>query len=348
MKKAILLLAVIIMAVQACQNEPPTSDNNDAYTTLQGKTMGTTYSVIYSLGEDYQVAIDSLLKEINAQVNTYDPTSMISQFNDGEELVIWDSMPNHFQLNFSKANAVYDATNGTFDPTVMPLVSYWGFGKNKRPVEHANEDTVKLLLSYVGLNKLSIEYYKRGFAKYIKDNPNTQLDFSAIAKGYAVDQVAELLASKGADNYLVEIGGETVVKGINSNGKVWTLGINTPKEGADPRTDFEAILQLNNKAIATSGNYRNYYEVDGKKYAHTINPKTGYSEMSNLLSASVIMDDCMSADAYATAFMVMGLEKALELATADPAIEAYLIYDENGEMKVKYTDGLETMLLETE
>jgi thiamine biosynthesis lipoprotein len=340
-----LLFLVIVFG--ACQNPQKTETETISYLKIQGETMGTTYSLTYSSAINYKSAIDSLLIDINSQVNTYDSTSLISKFNREESLELgWELAP-HFKLNYLTAAGIYKTTDGYFDPTVMPLVYYWGFGKRKIAVEQSDEAKIKRLLATTGFDKTRMGESKNGNTYIYKTNsPETQLDFSAIAKGYGVDAVAKLLRDKGIENYLVEIGGETVTKGKNPYGKIWTLGINTPEEDTNPNTDFKALIQLADKAIATSGNYRNYYEVDGKKYAHSINPKTGYPEMSNLLSASVVMDSCMIADAYATAFMVMGLEKAWKLANEQESIEAYFIYDDNGEMKVKATDGFQKLIVQ--
>ena len=173
-------------------------------------------------------------------------------------------------------------------------------------------------------------------------------DFSAIAKGYAVDIIAKLLESYDVEHYLVDIGGELRAKGHNAKGQTWTVGINVPSETAEV-TELQTAIPLKNRAIATSGNYRNFYEVNGQKFSHTINPDTGFPERSNLLSASVIAEDCMVADAFDTAVMPMGLEKAFAMAQAMNDLEGYFIYsDENGNMAVKYTDGLKTLLKENE
>jgi thiamine biosynthesis lipoprotein len=340
-----VLFLVIVFA--ACQNPQKTEVETIPYLKIQGETMGTTYSLTYSSAVNYQSAIDSLLIDINSQVNTYDSTSLISKFNREESLEIDGELAPHFKLNYSTAGDIYKITGGYFDPTVMPLVYYWGFGKRKIAVEQSDEAKIKQLLATTGFDKTKMEVSKNGTIYIYKVNsPETQLDFSAIAKGYGVDAVAKLLRDRDIENYLVEIGGETITKGKNPYGTTWTLGINTPVEDTNPNADFKALIQLEDKAIATSGNYRNYYEVDGKKYAHSINPKTGYPEMSHLLSASVIMDSCMTADAYATAFMVMGLDKAWKLVNEQESIEAYFIYDDNGEMKVKATDGFQKLIVQ--
>lgn len=341
MKKNYFLLSlVVVVTLFSCgQSEEKT------YSQLHGETMGTTYSVTYSASENYQAAIDQLLLEINSEVSTYEPEAVISIFNKGEELTAKAGRLAHFTTNFEKSKAIYETTEGFFDPTVMPLVYYWGFGSNKKAVEEVDAKKIDTLLTYVGFEKVIVQKNEDGSTTYKKANPHTQLDFSAIAKGYAVDKVAELLSSKGVQDYLVEIGGETVTKGKNAQGKVWTIGINTPTTEASPMSDFEALVQLDGKAIATSGNYRNFYEVDGQKYGHTLDPKTGYSAKSNILSASVVANDCMTADGYATAFMAMGVEKAMATAAKIPGLAVFFIYDDNGEMKEMYSDEMKNMII---
>lgn len=302
--------------------------------------MGTTYSLIYASEADLQAPIDSLLQAINAEVNTYDTTALITRFNAAPSFGL-PRTATHFWYNYAAADSVFRATQGAFDPTVMPLVRYWGFGPEKRPVLEADADSVRRMLAYVGMQKLQ---YNPADTLLRKGHPRIQLDFSAIAKGYAVDAIAMHLEAQGIMDYLVEVGGETRTNGLSPKGTAWTIGINTPQEGADPRTDFEAIIRLSGRAIATSGNYRNYYEIAGRKYAHTINPATGYPEMSNLLSASVITDNCMMADAYATGFMTMGIEKAYALASKVAGLEAYFIYTDGDEIMTKPTAGFEALI----
>lgn len=332
------LLGLLLVLAAGCTQPAAPASTDDAYTRLQGRTMGTTYSVTYHGTTDYQSAIDSLLLAINAEVNTYDSTALISRFNASASYVIPASAA-HFWWNYEAADSVFRATKGAFDPTVMPLVRYWGFGPEKRPVLKADADSVRRMLAYVGMEKLA---YTSPLLR--KLHPNVQLDFSAIAKGYGVDAIAAYLVAQGITDYLVEVGGETRTEGLSPKGMAWTIGINTPQEGADPRTDFEAVIRLSGRAIATSGNYRNYYEVAGRKYAHTINPTTGYPEMGNLLSASVITDNCMMADAYATAFMTMGIDKAFEVASATEGLEAYFIYTDGSNILTKSTNGFEALI----
>ncbi len=324
------------------QQTPPLT-----YTQLQGKTMGTTYNITYAGEENHQTAIDSILQVVNSQVNTYDPTSTISQFNqstEGIDLGIEKEaveaelykLRKHFIINYEQAREIYEKTSGGFDPTVMPLVNYWGFGYTpKQPITAVDSNKVDSLRQFIGLDKIS--YNDTRLSKSLQ---GVQLDFSALAKGYGVDEVGRLLEAKGINNYMVEIGGEVRARGKNSKNEYWNMGVNTPKEGAATNELFAAI-RLDNQSIATSGNYRNFYEVAGVKYSHTINPKTGFPERNTLLSASVIAKDCMLADALATSCMVLGLEKAKQLIDRFEEVEAYFIFGTaDGKMDIYLTEKL--------
>ena len=310
--------------------------------------MGTYYALTFkdSLERDLQVEIDQLLDEINGEVSTYVDTSIISKFNQSKEGISLGEnfAESHFYKNLQVAIALYKVTNRNFDPTVMPLVNYWGFGYDgNRIIDGIDTLKIKELLESVGLEKTVALDDTRGNGSFcLKVNRNTKLDFSALAKGYAVDQIADLLEKKGITNYLVDIGGEVKAKGKNRKGEWWKIGIKTPKEGVSIN-DYSEIVVLQDRALATSGNYINFYEVDGQKFSHTINPFTGFPERSNLLSASVFYADCIYADALATAFMVMGLDKSYELAKTIEDLDALFIYaDQAGELKVKYTDNQNT------
>lgn len=341
--KTTLLLVVITLLLTQCKTDPHAESTNTGYAKLSGKTMGTTYSVTYQdLNQvNYKSQIDSLLEAINQEVSTYIEDSDISTFNKSEKKYTFlASEKPHFTTNLLKSKPIFEKTNGNFDPTVMPLVNYWGFGyTEKRTINNADKAKITELLESVGLNKLYVKVNGDNIA-ITKPNPAAQLDFSAIAKGYAVDVIGHFLISKGIENLFIEIGGETFCKGKSMRGDLWALGINTPSRDAK-LTDIKQIVRLTNKGLATSGNYRNFHTAeDGSIYAHTINPKTGFPEKSNLLSATVIADNCMTADAYATAFMVMGKDKAIELVERMPKIELFLIYgDENGEMQTHASDG---------
>lgn len=336
------------------------------YLAAEGKTMGTYYKVTYhdSLGRDFSAPIDSLLKVVNDEISTYIPTSTISQFNQADTVFelgfsyadyaacVADpkqcgKVKNaHFQANFLAARVANQRTNLAFDPTVMPLVNYWGFGYTpKKPIEQADSLLVDSLLRYVGFEKVEL-LDRNGKAVLKKAMPGVQLDFGGTGQGYGVDAVAVFLEIHGIRDYLVDIGGESRARGKNPKGDWWTIGINTPKPEAE-LTDFTRIVKLENRSVTTSGNYRNFYEVNGQKYSHFIDPRTGFPEKSNLLSATVFGKDCLLPDALATGFMVLGLDKAFDLANQLEGIEALFIYsDENGTLQVKYTDGVGPMLLE--
>ena len=339
MSRIVISLLLLAAALAGCKTEPKPSAL--PYRALEGKTMGTYYRITYgdSLNRDFQETIEQFLKAFNDEVSTYIPTSTISQFNQATaELDIAGKA--YFAGNLEKSRWVFEQSEGAFDPTVMPLVNYWGFGYTpKKPVTKVDSAAVDSLRQLVGFNLVRLEN-----TTLKKARSGVQLDFSAIAKGYAIDEIANLLNQKGVRNFLIDIGGEARAQGINAEGKVWTVGINVPKEDA-ALTDIQVAVALPNRSIATSGNYRNFYEVNGVKYGHEINPKTGYPERNTLLSASVFADDCATADAWATAFMIMGLERAYATALQLEGIEAYLIYGApDGSLQVKYTPGIEVLI----
>ncbi len=336
---------LIIVGFYSCQDGSATSKTG--YLKVSGKTMGTTYQVTYSHedGVDFKNEIDSLLAEINQEVSTYINTSLISTINKGGLLnrgldSFSPAKGAHFITNFEEAKKIFSLTNGAFDPTVMPLVNYWGFGYTpKTPVTKVDSAKVDSLIRFVGFDNVKIN--ENGIEKSTEE---MELDFSAIAKGYGVDAIGRLLEDENIRNYLVEIGGEVRARGVNTRGTPWVIGINTPKEGVAVN-EFQTLVQLDDIALATSGNYQNFYEVDGKKYSHTINSKTGFPERNRLLSASVFTTNCMTADGLATAMMVMGVEDALKLANSIEGVEAYLIFSkDNGTFGVNYTEAVESWL----
>jgi len=311
--------------------------------------MGTYYAITYldDQNRNFQKDIDQLLEEINMDLSTYIPESLISRLNSSEkELLFVEAEHPHFTKVLKASQEIFEKTEGTFDPTVMPLVNYWGFGTTgKKAVTEVDSQKVESLRSLVGLNKFSSTSKGDGSVLLEKTNPKLQLDLSAIAKGYGVDAVGLLLEEKGIGNYLVDIGGENRALGQNEKERYWRTGINTPKEDASV-TDIESIVELENKSVATSGNYRIFYEVNGQKYGHELDPRTGYSVQTDLLSVSVFSNDCMSADAYATAFMIMGMDNAEKLIANNEDLDAIFIYGtEDGGMSVKATEGIKNAIL---
>ncbi|MBV6484189.1 MAG: FAD:protein FMN transferase [Flavobacteriales bacterium] len=315
------------LTILACSNEKKSS-----LISIEGEAQGTTYHIAYinSNGVNYQRAIDSLLIEIDKSLSTYHKTSIITKFNQADSLVEIDEM---FTDVFNLSKQVYQESEGAFNPTVAHLVNAWGFGfKN---IENTDSSTIDSLLKFVDFDAISIIDNK-----VVKTNKNLMLDFNAIAQGYSVDVIADFLANQGIENYMVEIGGEVKVKGKNDKNNLWRIGIDKPVENETERT-LEAVVNLNNQALATSGNYRKFYEKDGAKYSHTLNPKTGYPVRHSLLSATVITDNCALADAYATVFMVVGIEKAKEILAKNNKIKAVLIFEnENKQLETYVSEEL--------
>ena len=326
----IALIIIVFVVWKIRQNDSPPLQIVE----IRGTTMGTIgYSIKYfnENGENFGHEIDSLLKVWNLSLSTYIPQSEISRFNTGTDCFEFES--EYFLPVLEASKEVYEISNGAFDPTVGPLVNAWGFGPDKSMVPDSS--AVDSLLQLVGFNKIKFDV-----GKVCKDIPGIKLDFSAVAKGYAVDVVADFLEMKGIENLLVEIGGELVCRGTKNDEKPWRTAIEDPTvEVYEQR--ILAVVELKDRAVATSGNYRNYYVNDGVKYVHTIDPSSGYPIVQTLLSASVFADNCMLADAYATAFMVLGVEKSKSVLSKNKSLDAYLIYSgENGETFTFVSEGI--------
>lgn len=307
----------------------------DPYQKYQGFVFGTVYNITYQSEDDYSSEIKAKLMEVDSALSTFNEASIISKVNRNEDVEL-NAM---FIEVFDKAMEVSKATNGAFDITVAPLVNAWGFGFKSG--EFPSNSQVNSLRRLVGYEKV-----RREGNRVMKSDPRVTIDCSAIAKGYGSDAVAKLLEDKGVDNYMIEIGGEIVVKGVNSKRMPWKIGVTKPTDDSlSTSTKIEAVMNITDKAIATSGNYRNFYYKDGKKYAHTIDPKTGRPVQHNILSATVIADDCTTADAYATAFMVMGLEKAKKVLDEHRELQAYFICSgDDGKSLVWYSHSLENKI----
>ena len=290
-------------------------DSKPTYRTQQGKIFGTLYTVTYEHNADLQPEIIAALLAVDHSLSPFNKRSIITHINNNDSIAV-DTL---FTEVFHNAQLIYEQTNGAFDPTVAPLVNAWGFGF-KNSVE-VNPEVIDSLRSLIGMNRIRLQ---NGHIE--KEDPRIMLDFSAIAKGYGSDRVAWVLDSCGVENYMVEIGGEVVVKGHNKNGNPWGIGITKPTDDSlSVNQELQTVLRLTDCAIATSGNYRNFYYKDGVKYAHTIDPRTGYPVLHSLLSATVIADNCMHADALATAFMVLGVDSAMAYCEHHPEIDGYFI-----------------------
>lgn len=307
------------------------------YQTNAGYIQGTTYTVKYENKIDLGNEIDSLLHQFDLSLSTYLPISIISKVNKNDTTVVLDA---EFIKFFKVSKLISELTEGAFDITVAPIVNAWGFGFTE--AENVDSAMIDSLLNYVGYENVTLANNK-----IIKKNSGIMLDGNAIAQGQSVDYIAAYLEKMGIENYMVDIGGEIRTKGINSNKQDWRIGIDKPLEKTtEEDRQLQAVLNISNKSIATSGNYRKFYVKDGVKYAHTINPRTGYPVKHNLLSATVIADECIYADALATAFMVMGLEKAKLFLAQYNQYQAYLISDEEGKYKVFQTEGLNEIIEE--
>jgi len=303
---------------------------------VEGITMGNiAYKALYIDDQRryFKNEMDSILEAFNQSLSTYIPSSEISRLNQTQALTFTSDF---FLPVLQVSKTVYRQSNGSFDPTVGPLVNAWGFGPEE-PILKLDSASVDSLLQFVGFNQVIFN------DSSVSINEGMKLDFSAIAKGYAVDVLGDYLEQNDISNYLVEIGGE-VKCSVTKNGKDWVVGIDDPSVQKNERRLFTTI-ELKDKATATSGNYRKYYVRGGKRYSHTIDPKTGYPVDHNLMSASVFAETCMEADAYATAFMVMGFDKSKLLIDEIKAIEAFLIYsDENGALKTYASPGIKEFL----
>ena len=298
----------------------------------RGMIFGTLYRVTYQSEANLQAEIEEELHRFDASLSPFNDISIITKINRNEAV-----RPDSFFLRvFRASQRISEETRGAFDITVAPLVNAWGFGFKQGIFPDSAE--VDSLLELTGYAKVSLS--DSGCVH--KADSRMMLTCSAVAKGYAVDVVAQLLKRRGVRNYMVDIGGEVVVGGQNPAGGPWRIGINKPVDDSlSVRGDLQALLHITDAAMATSGNYRNFYYREGKKYAHTIDPRTGYPVQHEILSATVVAPDCMSADAYATAFMVMGLDSAARFVQEKPDLDVYFIYaDSVGEMRVYQSSGM--------
>jgi len=305
---------------------------------IEGSTMGTTYHITYfdSEGRNFKQSVDSLLLQVNKSINTYDSASEVSRFNRSTRGVAI-TLP-YLMPPLKKAAEIFKASNGAFDPTVMPLVNAWGFGPGRIfKMDSARVDSLK---AFVGFEKIILQQ-----DSVLKFDKRAQLDFGGIGQGYGADVVTDFLRMKGISNMLVEVGGEGMACGINvKTDKPWNIGILDPNSTQENQF-FKAYVSLENRSFTTSGNYFNYKIVDGKKYSHTIDPVTGFPVQHEILSASVFAKDGTSADGWATAFMVMGHERAIEILKQQKELEAFLVFSTpDGKTDTYITDGIKPFI----
>ena len=336
MKKALTIIsAPLLLLFLGC------SSHRTGYVTSDGFGQGSTYHIVYKIEGDSAQAtrekVESLIpvwfEQINKSVSGYDSCSAISRINRNET-VVPDSI---FIDIFNFAKEFYATSGGMLDAASAPLFDLWGFGFTERDtVTSAGIDSIR---QFTGMDMFELHHDSTGYA-IIKKDPRAKLNFNAVAQGYSCDYFAERMERLGITEYMIEIGGEIFCKGVNAKGGKWRIGIDKPIDGnLVPGEYLQSVLEVSGKGVVTSGNYRKFYIEDGKKYSHTIDPVTGMPVRHNLLSATVIAENAMLADAYATYFMVLGVEKSKDVLKKTPGIEAMLIYGDNENMEVYMTDG---------
>lgn len=302
----------------------------------EGRIFGTTYHITYQSDGNLKKEIEETLKAVDQEFSMFNPQSTVALINEGKRPTLSDDFLEVYQL----AQQVNEESDGAFDITVAPLVNAWGFGfKNQQMPNNHQIDSLRRL---VGMEHVSLAGAKG--SQYVRfQRPRMMLDFSAIAKGYGTDRVARLLMSHDVANFMVEIGGEVYAKGNSEKRLPWRIGVSKPVDDPDnDAQELETVLNVTNQAMATSGNYRNFYYKGGRKYAHTIDPKTGRPVQHSLLSATVLAPTCAEADAYATSFMVMGLDKARQVLERKKQLQAYFIYQNaQGGLSVWKSEGLD-------
>lgn len=330
MKKCLFSI-LIIFFVSACNS----SSDKLREVSFQGQAQGTYYMVKYYdvEGRNFQSDINKLLKEFDQSLSLWVPASVISEVNKNEAV----KLDKYFKDSYELSLRIARETNGAFDFTLGPLIEAWGFGfREKIKLTREKVDSIR---DFVGYEKVEIK------DDYLfKADERMEINFNAIAQGYSVDLIGTFLDEKGVENYLIDVGGEILTKGLKPGKKKWAVGIQIPTEDEHGAIESQVVIELSNKALVTSGSYRKYYEENGKRYSHIIDPKTGFPVIHNLLSVTVLANSCAEADGYSTAFMIMGLEKAKAFVNKRNDLEAYFIYDEDGFMKSEYTSGMAELI----
>lgn len=334
-KMMVRILGIVICLIWGCASSP------DPLWTISGKTMGTTFQVKIARPngrlqeKDIENEINRLLEEVNRQMSTYRPDSEITQFNQSRT-TDWVGVARDFSYVLSVSQQISRWSNGAFDITVGPLVNVWGFGPDKVPIRIPSEDTLRARMALVGYGHIEVDTLTFAVRKHM---PEMYCDLSAVAKGFGVDKVALYLDRVGVGDYFVEIGGEVRVKGRNAQGDLWRVGISTPSG----QPGVQKVVVLNNLAMATSGDYHNYFEKDGVRYSHTIDPTTGRPITHNLASVSVVHDNCTYADGLATAIDVMGPDKGFDFAVAKN-LPVFMLVKEGDGFAEKMTPAFEALL----
>jgi len=332
MKKIILIILVVLFAGCGLKKEFE----------FTGQTMGTTYHIkiitwYFKNLDDMKTQIEERLDEINRSMSTFMPDSEISRFNLMNETGKKFNISNDFLEVAHVAKKIHEITKGAWDGTVMPLVELWGFAGSDSDIyemrtDIPDEKKIRKILTEIGFDK--IEVSEQGYLK--KQQAFVSIDFASIAKGYAVDQTANVIREKGVDDFLVEIGGEVYASGYRLDGRNWRVGVNLPKKDSSQDMVYE-VVDITNKALATSGDYRNFFEVNGKYYSHILDPRTGYPVTNGVVSVSIIADTCVFADGLATGILVMGQSKGMELINSLEGVECLLVANEEGKMTNYYS-----------
>lgn len=338
------------MAASSCGS----SDVQNGYVSLTGAAQGTVYHIVYepagslfkSKENGEKMVRDSVaefFKRIDKSVSGYDTSSILSKFNANIPV----KLDKIFVDNYKLSDRMYDESAGAFDASCAPLFDLWGFGFTGR--KKPDRKAIDSIMAFTGMKHFKLVEHKgkNGNIEYsiTKDDPRCKLNFNAVAQGYSSDYFTERFRKMGIKNFLIEIGGEIFAEGVNPHGKPWRIGVDKPVDGNNsPGEMIQNIIMLSGKALVTSGDYRKYYIEKGKKYSHTINPKTGYPVQHNLLSATVVASSSAMADAYATYFMVVGTQRAKELAAQTDGIEVLLIYGDQEHMKEYASPGMKEML----
>ncbi len=329
------LFTITLLIVSSCNEKPAEIES------FAGFAQGTTYSVVYDNNRKVspdvlKAEVEKILVDFDMSLSLYKDSSVISRLNRNEDVI----PDEYFTEVFRQSVIISEMTGGAFDITVGPLVKAWGFG----PDSHKNfsEQKRDSLMKLVGMDKVSIVD-----GRFVKTDPEIKIDVNAIAQGYSVDVICAYFDKKGFKNYLIEIGGEVRAKGTKA-GAHWRIGIDKPvDDNNSPGETLQAIIRISDKALATSGNYRKFYVEEGIKYSHTIDPRTGYPAKNRLLSATIITDECATADAIATACMVMGKEAAIEFINNHPEFSAYFVYsDDSGNFSTWYSNSLKDFISE--
>ena len=338
-----------LLVLTACESPEVVNEVNKNYHNITGDAQGTTYSITFldSTGHKFSNKIaDSIFDVIDHSLSVWNKNSTISEFNKSDSMTVSDPL---FLTVFFRSLEISDLTEGAFQPMIMPIVRAWGFGPDGvHPKGDLNTDSLMVLvntpLKISAADTLAESEYPTYFISKLKGQ---ELDVNGIAKGYTVDMLGAFLKERGVADFMIEVGGEILVNGVNNKGEIWHIGIDKPVDPEENR-ELLAVAEINNRAVATSGSYRKFYENNGKRYSHTIDPSTGKPVDHNLLSTTVLAPNCANADAFATAFMVMGVEKSKQFLADHPnlKLDVYLIYSEGDSLKTYMSPGLKEILKE--